>query len=53
MKKIKIACDNLEIAIAKYIAKNRYQIFKELIEENNKLMGGDCRGKRMKTNLKN
>lgn len=40
MKNVKIACDNLEKAIAKYVAKNKHQIFRELIEENNKRMGG-------------
>ena len=40
MKNLKIACDNLEKVIAKYIAKNKYQIFRELIKENNKRMGG-------------
>ena len=40
MKNVKIACDDLGKVIAKYIAKNKYQIFRELIEENNKIMGG-------------
>lgn len=39
MKNVKIACDNLERAIAKYIAKNKHKIIKELIEEHNKLIG--------------
>lgn len=41
MKNVRIACDNLEKAIAKYIAKNKYKILKELIKENNKIMGGE------------
>lgn len=53
MKSVKIACDNLSKAVAKYMYKNRYKILKELIEENNKIMGGDCEFRRVKTNLKN
>jgi len=40
MKNVKVACDNLEKVIAEYISKNKYQIFRELIEENNKIMRG-------------
>lgn len=47
MKNVKIACDNFEKAMAKYIAKNKYKILKELVEEHNKIMGGDCGTKGM------
>ena len=47
MKNVKIACDNFEKSMAKYIAKNKYKILKELIEENNKIMGGDYKNKGM------
>lgn len=40
MRNVKVACDNFTRAVAKYIYKNRFKILKELIEENNKLMGG-------------
>ena len=40
MKNVKIACDNFTKAMAKYMYKNRYKILKELVEENNKIMGG-------------
>jgi hypothetical protein len=40
MNKVKIACDNFAKAMAKYVAKNKYKILKELIEENNKIMKG-------------
>lgn len=53
MKNINIACDNFSKAVAKYMYENRYKILKELIEESNKIMRGDYRDKRMKTNLKN
>jgi hypothetical protein len=46
MKNVKIACDNFEKAMAKYMAKNKYKILKELIEENNRIMRGDCKGKK-------
>ena len=45
MKNVKIACDNFEKAMAKYIAKNKYKILKELVEEHNKIMGGDYKNK--------
>lgn len=38
MKKVKIACDNFAKSMGEYIAKNKYKILKELIEQNNKLM---------------
>ena len=41
---VKIACDNFSKAVVKNIYKNRYKIFKELIEENNKIMGGKKKG---------
>lgn len=44
MKNVKIACDNFTRAVAKYIYKNRFKILKELIEENNKIMGGVIAG---------
>ncbi len=47
MKNAEIACDNLEKTIAKYITKNKYKILKELVEEHNKLMGGDCKSEGM------
>ena len=47
MNNVKNACDNFSKAMVKYMYKNRYKILKELIEENNKLMGGDCRTKGM------
>ncbi len=40
MKNVRIACDNFTKAVAKYMYKNRYKILKELVEENNKRMGG-------------
>ena len=40
MKNVKKACDNFSKAVVKYMYKNRYKIFKELIEENNKIMEG-------------
>jgi hypothetical protein len=33
MKNVNIACNNLAKAMAKYMAKNKYKILKELIEE--------------------
>lgn len=38
MKKVKIACDNFAKAMAEYVAKNKYKILKELVEENNRLL---------------
>ena len=40
MKNVKVACDNFTRAVARYMYKNRFKILKELIEENNKIMGG-------------
>ena len=40
MENVKIACDNFAKAVAEYVTKNKYEIFKELIKENNKIMGG-------------
>lgn len=42
MKNVKIACDNFK----KAMAKNKYKILKELIEENNRIMRGDCKDKK-------
>jgi len=40
MKNVLIAFDNFREAMAKYMAKNKYKILKELFEEHNKIMGG-------------
>jgi len=38
MKNVKIACDNLEKALAEYYTKNWHKIIKEMIKEHNKRM---------------
>lgn len=38
MKKVNIACNNFAKAMAEYVAKNKYKILKELVEENNRLL---------------
>jgi len=46
MNNVKNACDNCFKEIVKYMYKNRFKILKELIEENNRIMRGDCKGKK-------
>jgi len=40
LRKAKVAFDNFNKVMAKYMAKNKYKILKELFEEHNKIMKG-------------